>query len=74
MYFTDWVAWGRIKHTIILDDPFDDPAGLADLIPEKSPELKPPADVMFIRSCVFPSLCLFGRKNLVHSRSLFLNG
>lgn len=34
----------RIKHTIILDDPFDDPAGLADLIPEKSPELKPPAD------------------------------
>eukprot|EP00898_Chlorokybus_atmophyticus_P001898 jgi/Chlat1/2709/Chrsp180S08755 len=31
----------RIKHTVILDDPFDDPPGLADLIPDKSPELKP---------------------------------
>lgn len=40
------MVWGRIKHAIILDDPFDDPAGLADLIPDKSPELKPPAEVM----------------------------
>ncbi|KAK2186029.1 hypothetical protein NP493_216g03008 [Ridgeia piscesae] len=28
----------RIYHTVILDDPFDDPQGLADLIPDRSPE------------------------------------
>ena len=28
----------RLKHTIILDDPFEDPKGLEALIPEKSPE------------------------------------
>ena len=28
----------RIRHTIILDDPFADPDGLARLVPEKSPE------------------------------------
>ncbi|CAD5118463.1 DgyrCDS7168 [Dimorphilus gyrociliatus] len=28
----------RILHTIILDDPFDDPEGLAALIPDRSPE------------------------------------
>jgi peptidyl-prolyl cis-trans isomerase-like 4 len=28
----------RIKHTIILDDPFDDPSGLSRLIPDRSPE------------------------------------
>ncbi|CAK9220703.1 unnamed protein product [Sphagnum troendelagicum] len=33
----------RIKHTHILDDPFDDPAGLAEMIPDRSPELKPPS-------------------------------
>jgi peptidyl-prolyl cis-trans isomerase-like 4 len=33
----------RIKHTHILDDPFDDPAGLAGMIPDRSPELKPPS-------------------------------
>lgn len=44
--YTDRVAWDRIKHTIIIEDPFDDPAGLADLIPDKSPELRPPAEVM----------------------------
>jgi peptidyl-prolyl cis-trans isomerase-like 4 len=27
----------RIKHTIVLDDPFDDPEGLAALIPDASP-------------------------------------
>ncbi|KAG1358819.1 peptidyl-prolyl cis-trans isomerase CYP59 [Cocos nucifera] len=32
---------GRIKHTYILDDPFDDPPQLAEFIPEKSPEGKP---------------------------------
>ncbi|TVU32258.1 hypothetical protein EJB05_23982, partial [Eragrostis curvula] len=31
----------RIKHTYVLDDPFDDPPQLADLIPEKSPTGKP---------------------------------
>ncbi|XP_026660329.2 peptidyl-prolyl cis-trans isomerase CYP59 isoform X2 [Phoenix dactylifera] len=31
----------RIKHTYILDDPFDDPRQLAEFIPEKSPEGKP---------------------------------
>ena len=28
----------RIYHTVILDDPFDDPAGLAEFIPDRSPE------------------------------------
>ena len=28
----------RIYHTVILDDPFDDPPGLADFIPDRSPE------------------------------------
>lgn len=31
----------RIKHTYILDDPFDDPPQLVEFIPEKSPEGKP---------------------------------
>ncbi|KAJ6810658.1 peptidyl-prolyl cis-trans isomerase CYP59 [Iris pallida] len=31
----------RIKHTYILDDPFDDPPQLSEFIPEKSPEGKP---------------------------------
>lgn len=31
----------RIKHTHILDDPFDDPAGLEALIPDRSPEFAP---------------------------------
>lgn len=31
----------RIKHTYILDDPFDDPPQLAEYIPEMSPEGKP---------------------------------
>ncbi|KAH9646347.1 peptidyl-prolyl cis-trans isomerase CYP59 [Citrus sinensis] len=31
----------RIKHTYILEDPFDDPAQLAELIPDASPEGKP---------------------------------
>eukprot|EP00850_Spirogloea_muscicola_P024206 SM000481S16629 [mRNA] locus=s481:5560:10166:- [translate_table: standard] len=34
----------RIKHTHVLDDPFDDPPQFAELIPDKSPELKPPAE------------------------------
>eukprot|EP00249_Psilotum_nudum_P015471 c25343_g1_i1 orf=356-2314(-) len=34
----------RIKHTYVLDDPFDDPIQLAELIPEKSPELKSQAE------------------------------
>ena len=29
---------GRIKHTVVLDDPFPDPPGLSKFIPEKSPE------------------------------------
>jgi peptidyl-prolyl cis-trans isomerase-like 4 len=32
----------RIKHTIVLDDPFDDPPGLAALVPSESPA--PPPD------------------------------
>ncbi|KAI3978338.1 hypothetical protein MKX01_013136 [Papaver californicum] len=35
----------RIKHTYILDDPFDDPAELASLIPDASPEGKPLAEI-----------------------------
>lgn len=31
----------RIKHTYILEDPFDDPLQLAEFIPENSPEGKP---------------------------------
>ena len=28
----------RIRHTVVLDDPFDDPPQLAEHIPEQSPE------------------------------------
>ncbi|KAK7847707.1 peptidyl-prolyl cis-trans isomerase cyp59 [Quercus suber] len=35
----------RIKHTYILDDPFDDPPQIADLIPDVSPEGKPKDEV-----------------------------
>ncbi|XP_057973551.1 peptidyl-prolyl cis-trans isomerase CYP59 [Malania oleifera] len=35
----------RIKHTYILDDPFDDPPQLAELVPEASPEGKPKDEV-----------------------------
>ena len=40
-----WIWLSRIKHTYILDDPFEDPAQLAELIPDGSPELRPPAEV-----------------------------
>ncbi|GJM97706.1 hypothetical protein PR202_ga14652 [Eleusine coracana subsp. coracana] len=35
----------RIKHTYVLDDPFDDPPQLAELIPENSPTGKPRDEV-----------------------------
>ncbi|XP_015571371.1 peptidyl-prolyl cis-trans isomerase CYP59 [Ricinus communis] len=35
----------RIKHTYILDDPFDDPPQLTELIPDASPEGKPKQEV-----------------------------
>nr|CAD1834568.1 unnamed protein product [Ananas comosus var. bracteatus] len=35
----------RIKHTYVLDDPFDDPPQLAEFIPENSPEGKPRDEV-----------------------------
>lgn len=35
----------RIKHTYILDDPFDDPSQLTELIPDASPEGKPKDEV-----------------------------
>ncbi|XP_050226030.1 peptidyl-prolyl cis-trans isomerase CYP59-like [Mercurialis annua] len=35
----------RIKHTYILDDPFDDPPQLQELIPDASPEGKPKDEV-----------------------------
>ncbi|KAL0443179.1 UNVERIFIED_CONTAM: Peptidyl-prolyl cis-trans isomerase CYP59 [Sesamum latifolium] len=35
----------RIKHTYILDDPFDDPPQLVELIPDASPEGKPKDEV-----------------------------
>ncbi|KAG8386601.1 hypothetical protein BUALT_Bualt03G0165300 [Buddleja alternifolia] len=35
----------RIKHTYILDDPFDDPPQLSELIPDASPEGKPKDEV-----------------------------
>lgn len=35
----------RIKHTYILDDPFDDPSQLSELIPAASPEGKPKDEV-----------------------------
>ena len=31
----------RIKHTTVLDDPFDDPAGLEEMVPPQSPERDP---------------------------------
>jgi hypothetical protein len=37
----------RITHTVILDDPFDDPPGLQ--IPDCSPELSPEALMVSVR-------------------------
>lgn len=37
----------RIKHTFILEDPFDDPAGLAELIPDASPITERPDTEVF---------------------------
>jgi peptidyl-prolyl cis-trans isomerase-like 4 len=31
----------RIRHTVIIDDPFPDPKGLSEHIPDRSPEAKP---------------------------------
>ncbi|KAH9622531.1 hypothetical protein KSS87_011292 [Heliosperma pusillum] len=36
----------RIKHTYVLDDPFEDPSQLAELIPDASPEGKPKEEVI----------------------------
>ncbi|KAF3772914.1 Peptidyl-prolyl cis-trans isomerase, partial [Nymphaea thermarum] len=38
----------RVKYTYILDDPFDDPPQLAEIIPQASPEGKPPDEVNII--------------------------
>ncbi|GMI81092.1 hypothetical protein HRI_001778400 [Hibiscus trionum] len=35
----------RIKHTYVLEDPFDDPSQLSELIPDASPEGKPKDEV-----------------------------
>lgn len=35
----------RIKHTYILEDPFEDPTQLADMIPDASPEGNPKEEV-----------------------------
>ncbi|KAH0773393.1 hypothetical protein KY290_010530 [Solanum tuberosum] len=35
----------RIKHTYLLNDPFDDPSQLDDLIPDASPERKPKDEI-----------------------------
>ena len=35
----------RIKHTYVLDDPFEDPPQLVELIPDASPEGKPKEEV-----------------------------
>ncbi|XP_011626683.1 peptidyl-prolyl cis-trans isomerase CYP59 [Amborella trichopoda] len=39
----------RIKHTYILDDPFDDPPQLVELIPDASPEGKPANEMEEVR-------------------------
>jgi len=36
----------RIKHTYILEDPYDDPSQLSEFIPDASPEGKPKDEVM----------------------------
>ena len=40
------LSLNRIKHAYILDDPFDDPSQLAEMIPEASPEGKPKDEVL----------------------------
>ncbi|GAY42423.1 hypothetical protein CUMW_066740, partial [Citrus unshiu] len=42
----------RIKHTYILEDPFDDPAQLAELIPDASPEGKPKDECSYVFACM----------------------
>jgi len=50
----------RIYHTVILDDPYDDPPGLDSHIPDQSPQLtREQLDVSYI-SIVIISLSLRG--------------
>lgn len=46
-----YIYVNRIKHTYILDDPFDDPSQLSELIPAASPEGKPKDEVISSSSC-----------------------
>ncbi|XP_031505379.1 peptidyl-prolyl cis-trans isomerase CYP59-like [Nymphaea colorata] len=48
LYFC-FIVDNRVKHTYILDDPFDDPPQLAELIPQASPEGKPPDEIDDVR-------------------------
>lgn len=71
-----WVNM-RILHTIILDDPFDDPPGLSDLIPDASPDLRkdPDDDRLEDDWCVQGAgarrPCRTGEADISRRRSLF---
>lgn len=46
-------CFDRIKHTYILDDPFDDQSQLTELIPDPSPEGKPKDEVIMDVTCYY---------------------
>ena len=61
MHVLIYYACHRIKHTYILDDPFEDPPQLAELIPDASPEGKPKEEVCIKISTsllLFTLLCI----------------
>ncbi|KAI4333288.1 hypothetical protein L6164_018118 [Bauhinia variegata] len=45
----------RIEHTNVLDDPFDDPPQLTELIPDASPEGKPKDEAIISYSTMLPA-------------------
>lgn len=48
----------RIKHTYILEDPYEDPSQLSVFIPDASPEGKPKDEVMVYCNTIFHYLKL----------------
>ena len=65
----------RIRHTIVLDDPFDDPAGLGAFIPKLSPQLMKDPDDWSLEDDWKPAEDMeenLTRENETHSRAVLL--
>jgi len=61
--FILWCFVCRIYHTVVLDDPFDDPPGLEDHIPDQSPQLT--REQLDVSHTCFHSACYSGNYDSV---------